>query len=63
MAGATQGSMIGEAPADFQRCLALAGAGNYQEELLSTLTALIGYYVPRAECAGLTICSTRCPPG
>ena len=49
LAGATQGSMIGEAPADFQRCLALAGAGNYQEELLSTLTALIGYYVPRAE--------------
>ena len=49
LAGATQGSTSGEAPADFQRCLALASAGNYQDELFSTLTALIGYYVPRAE--------------
>jgi class 3 adenylate cyclase/tetratricopeptide (TPR) repeat protein len=49
LAGATQGSMSGEGPADFQRCLALASTGNYQDELLSTLTALIGYYVPRAE--------------
>jgi class 3 adenylate cyclase/tetratricopeptide (TPR) repeat protein len=49
LAGATQGSMSGEGPADFQRCLALASTGNYHDELLSTLTALIGYYVPRAE--------------
>jgi class 3 adenylate cyclase/tetratricopeptide (TPR) repeat protein len=49
LAGAVQGSMSGEGPADFQRCLALASAGNYQDELFSTLTALISYYVPRAE--------------
>jgi class 3 adenylate cyclase/tetratricopeptide (TPR) repeat protein len=49
LAGATQGSMSGEGPADFQRCLALASNGNYEDELLTTLTGLIGYYVPRAE--------------
>ena len=49
MAGATQGSMSGEGPADFQRCLALASTGNYEDELFTTLTALISYYVPRAE--------------
>ena len=47
--GATQGSMSGAGPADFQRCLALASTGNYQDELFTTLTALISYYVPRAE--------------
>ena len=47
--GATQGSMSGAGPADFQRCLALASTGNYQDELFATLTALISYYVPRAE--------------
>jgi class 3 adenylate cyclase/tetratricopeptide (TPR) repeat protein len=49
LAGATQGSMSGEGPADFHRCLALASTGNYEDELLSTLTALIGYYLARAE--------------
>ena len=49
LAGATQGSMSGEGPADFERCLALASTGNYQDELFNTLTALIGYYLPRAE--------------
>jgi class 3 adenylate cyclase/tetratricopeptide (TPR) repeat protein len=49
LAGTTQGSQSGEGPADFQRCLALAGTGDYQDELFSTLTALISYYVPRAE--------------
>jgi class 3 adenylate cyclase/tetratricopeptide (TPR) repeat protein len=49
LAGASQGSMSGEGPADFQRCLALASTGNYQDELFITLIALIGYYVPRAE--------------
>jgi class 3 adenylate cyclase len=49
LAGTTQGSQSGEGPADFQRCLALANTGDYQDELFSTLTALISYYVPRAE--------------
>jgi tetratricopeptide (TPR) repeat protein len=49
LAGAVQGSMSGEGPADFQRCLALASSGNYQDELFATLTALTSYYVPRAE--------------
>ena len=49
LGGATQGGTIGEAPADFERCLALASTGNYQDELFNTLTALIGYYLPRAE--------------
>jgi class 3 adenylate cyclase/tetratricopeptide (TPR) repeat protein len=49
LAGAVGGSQSGEGPADFQRCLALASAGNYQDELFSTLTALTSYYVPRAE--------------
>jgi class 3 adenylate cyclase/tetratricopeptide (TPR) repeat protein len=49
LAGTTQGSQSGEGPADFQRCLLLASTGDYQDELFSTLTALISYYVPRAE--------------
>jgi class 3 adenylate cyclase/tetratricopeptide (TPR) repeat protein len=49
LAGTTQGSMSGAGPADFQRCLALASTGNYEDELFTTLTGLIGYYVPRAE--------------
>jgi class 3 adenylate cyclase/tetratricopeptide (TPR) repeat protein len=49
LAGTTQGSQRGAGPDDFQRCLALASTGNYQDELFSTLTALISYYVPRAE--------------
>jgi len=49
LAGTTQGSQAGAGPADFQRCLALASTGNYQDELFATLTALVSYYVPRAE--------------
>ena len=49
LAGTVQGSQSGEGPADFERCLALANAGNYQDELLATLFALISYYMPRAE--------------
>jgi class 3 adenylate cyclase/tetratricopeptide (TPR) repeat protein len=49
LAGATQGSMSGEGPADFQQCLELASTGNYQDDLFATLTALTSYYVPRAE--------------
>lgn len=45
-AAATQGSV---GPADFERCLALASIGNYQDELFTTLTALVGYYLPRAQ--------------
>jgi class 3 adenylate cyclase/tetratricopeptide (TPR) repeat protein len=49
LAGTTQGSQSGEGPADFQRCLVLASTGDYQDELFSTLTALISYLLPRAE--------------
>ena len=49
LAGVTQGSWSGEGPAEFERCLALASTGNYEDELFTTLTALIGYYLPRAE--------------
>jgi len=49
LAGTTQGSQTGEGPGDFQRCLALANNGDYEDELFMTLTALISYYVPRAE--------------
>ncbi len=49
LAGTMQGSQSGEGPADFQRCLALASAGNYQDELFCTLWALVSYYMPRAD--------------
>ncbi len=49
LAGTVQGSQSGEGPGDFERCLELASAGNYQDELFATLTALISYYVPRAD--------------
>ena len=49
LAGTTQGTWSGTGPADFEHCLALASAGNYEDELFSTLTAMIGYYLPRAE--------------
>ncbi|OBI18485.1 adenylyl cyclase [Mycobacterium sp. E2462] len=49
LTGATQGSMSGDGPADYQRCLELASNGNYADELLTVLTGLIGYFVPRAE--------------
>ncbi|MGA5545605.1 ATP-binding protein [Mycobacterium sp. NPDC051198] len=47
--GAAHGSMSGDAPADFERCLELAADGLHQDELFATLTALLSYYVPRAE--------------
>ena len=46
LAAATQGSV---GPAEFERCLELASIGNYRDELLTTMTALIGYYLPQAE--------------
>jgi class 3 adenylate cyclase len=49
LAGATQGTWSGAGPADFEQCLVLASAGNHEDELFSTLTAMIGYYLPRAE--------------
>ena len=49
LAIAVQGSTSGEAPADFERCLELASSGNYEDELLITLTAMISYYYGRAE--------------
>jgi tetratricopeptide (TPR) repeat protein len=41
--------MSGDGPVDFQRCLELASIGNHQDQLFKTLTAMIGYYLPRAE--------------
>ncbi|MED5810924.1 adenylate/guanylate cyclase domain-containing protein [Mycolicibacterium sp. 050232] len=47
--GATHGSMSGDGPADFERCLELSSSGPYLDELFATLTAMLSYYVPRAE--------------
>lgn len=49
LASAMEGSWSGTGPADFERCLTLALDGGYDDELFDTLSALIGYYVPRAE--------------
>jgi class 3 adenylate cyclase/tetratricopeptide (TPR) repeat protein len=49
LAGSTRGSMSGEVPAELERCLELARRGMHEDELFLTLTALVGYYMPRAE--------------
>ena len=49
LTGSAQGGTTGEAPGDLERCLELATSGNYEDELFTTLIALVGYYVPRAE--------------
>ncbi|KAA0120475.1 AAA family ATPase [Mycolicibacterium sp. P9-22] len=49
LAGAMEGSWSGTGPADFERCLTLALDGGHGDELFDTLSAFIGYYVPRAE--------------
>ena len=49
LTGSAQGGTTGEAPGDLERCLELATSGNYDDELFTTLIALVGYYVPRAE--------------
>jgi tetratricopeptide (TPR) repeat protein len=49
LTGAADGGASGKGLADFQHCLELASAGMHEDELFTTLTALIGYYVPRAE--------------
>ena len=47
--GSVQGSMGGEGAADFERCLELASGAGHEDELFATLTALVSYYIPRAE--------------
>ncbi|OBG82537.1 adenylyl cyclase [Mycobacterium sp. E802] len=47
--GAAHGSMSGDCPADYQRCLDLATTGSYQDELFWALNALVSYCIPRAE--------------
>ena len=49
LAGAGHGSMSGEGPADFERCLELVYAGMPENEVFATLTALVSYFHPRAE--------------
>jgi hypothetical protein len=49
LAAAVQGSMSGEGPAEFERCLQLASSGMHEHELLLTLTAMISYYYAQAE--------------
>lgn len=49
LAGASDGSTTGDAPADIERCLQLAGDQLDDDHLFLTLTALVGYYIPRAE--------------
>jgi class 3 adenylate cyclase/tetratricopeptide (TPR) repeat protein len=47
--GSVQGSMGGEGAADFERCLELASGAGHEDELFATLTAMVSYYIPRAE--------------
>jgi class 3 adenylate cyclase/tetratricopeptide (TPR) repeat protein len=49
LTGAADGGTSGEGPADFERCLELVSADMGESELFTTMTALVGYYVPRAE--------------
>jgi class 3 adenylate cyclase/tetratricopeptide (TPR) repeat protein len=49
LAVAVEGSVSGEGPAEFERCLQLAGDGMHERELLLTLTAMISYYYGQAE--------------
>jgi tetratricopeptide (TPR) repeat protein len=49
LAGAMQGAMSGEGPAELERCLELASHGRHDNELFLTLTAMISYYYNRAE--------------
>lgn len=47
--GTALGTMSGEVPREFERCLDLANAGNNDDDLFAALSALVSYYVPRAE--------------
>ncbi|HTZ16240.1 MAG TPA: adenylate/guanylate cyclase domain-containing protein [Mycobacterium sp.] len=49
VAVAVEGSVSGEGPAEFERCLQLASDGMHERELLLTLTAMISYYYGQAE--------------
>ena len=49
LAGAEQGSMSGEGPADFERSLELAHNGTNADDLFAAMSALVSYYFPRAE--------------
>ncbi len=49
LVAATVSATTGEGPADLERCLQLATAGGYDEQLLITLITMLGYYIPRAE--------------
>jgi class 3 adenylate cyclase len=49
LAVAVEGSVSGEGPAEFERCLQLASDGMHQRELLLTLTAMISHYYGQAE--------------
>jgi class 3 adenylate cyclase/tetratricopeptide (TPR) repeat protein len=49
LAVAVEGSVSGEGPAEFERCLQLASDGMHERELLLTLTAMISYYYGQAE--------------
>ncbi|MDT5276867.1 MAG: hypothetical protein QOG95_3799 [Mycobacterium sp.] len=49
LAAAVHGNMSGQGPAEFERCLELASTGMHEDALFLTLTALVGYYAPRAE--------------
>ncbi|AWT57413.1 ATP-binding protein [Mycolicibacterium smegmatis] len=47
--GTALGTMSGEVPREFERCLDLATAGDSDDDLFAALSALVSYYVPRAE--------------
>ena len=47
LASAAEGTASPQAAKDFERCLQLAGTDLLEAELLSTLTALWAYYLPR----------------
>ena len=49
LAIAAEGYSSPDVAADFQRCLQLSGTDLEDEELISTLTALFGYYAMRAD--------------
>jgi class 3 adenylate cyclase/tetratricopeptide (TPR) repeat protein len=49
LAAAVDSGASGGGPADFERCLQLANTNLPEDEIFLTLTALVGYYHPRAE--------------
>jgi class 3 adenylate cyclase/tetratricopeptide (TPR) repeat protein len=49
LASAAEGTASPQAAADFERCLQLAGTDLREADLVSTLTALWAYYLPRGD--------------